>query len=90
MDKFDMDFIDRRIWKYLCQSLQDNEKYNRHGFWSDGYEILCKTEAQAETLANFLEDMGFDYVTTGYYDPEEDERNNDVDRYTGWWYVNID
>ena len=28
-------------------------------------------------------------INTGYYDPEEDERNNEVDRYTGWWYVNI-
>lgn len=90
MDKFDMDFIDRRIWTYICQSLQDNEKNNRHGFWTDGYEILCKTEEQAEALANFLEDMGFDYVNTGYYDPKEDEKNNEVDELTGWWYVSVD
>ena len=25
----------------------------------------------------------------GYYDPEEDKRNGEEDRYTGWWYVNI-
>ena len=29
-------------------------------------------------------------VNTGYYNPIEDLRNNEVDRYTGWWYVNID
>ena len=90
MDKFDMDFMDRHIWKYLCKSLQDNEKYNQHGFWTDGYEILCKTEKQATALADFLEDIGFDYVNTGYYDPEEDKRNNEVDQFTGWWYVSID
>ena len=90
MDKFDMDFMDKHIWTYLCQSLKDNEKNNRHGFWTDGDEILCRTETQAEALASFLEDMGFDYVNTGYYDPDEDERNHEVDRFTGWWYVNID
>ena len=62
--------------------------------WSAGDEILCKTETAANTLADMLEllyrSQGEDVcVNTGYYDPEEDERNGEVDRYTGWWYVNI-
>lgn len=28
-------------------------------------------------------------INTGYYDPEEDKRNGEEDRYTGWYYVNI-
>lgn len=28
-------------------------------------------------------------INTGYYDPEEDERNHEVDRHTGWWYINM-
>ena len=28
-------------------------------------------------------------VNTGYYDPEEDERNGEKDKHTGWWYVNV-
>ena len=29
-------------------------------------------------------------INTGYYDPEEDKRNGEEDRYTGWYYVNVD
>lgn len=77
-------------WKQLIESLHNNEDRNKHGYWTDGEEILCKTEEQAEVLADFLEDVGFDYVQTGYYDPKEDERNNEVNDHTGYWYVSID
>lgn len=89
LENFEIEFMDKHIWSYLIKSLQNNEN-NKHGFWTDGEEILCKTEEQAEVIADFLEDVGFDYVNTGYYDPIEDERNGEVDRYTGWWYVSID
>ena len=56
-------------------------------FRYDDGEILCKTEQQAEGVADFLEDLGFQNVTTGYYDPEEDKRNNEVDDRTGWYYI---
>lgn len=39
----------------------------------------CLYKAQGEEII----------VNTGYYDPIEDERSGEVDRYTGWWYVNI-
>ena len=77
-------------WEHLINSLFDNKEQNKHGFWTDGEEILCTTEEQAEVLADFLEDLGFDCVHTGYYDPKEDERNNEVNDHTGCWYVNID
>lgn len=63
--------------------------------WSDeDAEILVKTESAADTIADLItllyrlqgEEV---LVNTGYYDPEEDKRNNEEDRYTGWWYVNI-
>lgn len=62
--------------------------------WSAGDEILCKTESAANTIADMLEllyrSQGEDiYVNTGYYDPVEDERNGEVDKFTGWWYVCI-
>lgn len=28
-------------------------------------------------------------INTGYYDPEEDKKNGEEDRYSGWWYINI-
>lgn len=68
--------------------------YSDGDVWSAGDEILCKTESAADTLADLLwqlyrsqdEDV---VITTGFYDPEEDKRNGEQDRFTGWWYVYI-
>lgn len=63
--------------------------------WSDGgTEILVKTESAANTIADLIEalyrEQGEEVlVNTGFYDPEEDKRNKEEDRYSGWWYVNI-
>lgn len=90
MDALMFEMMEKKTWTFLIMSLQKHEAENRRGYWTDGEEILCKTEAAAEHLANFLEDIGFDIVHTGYYDPEEDRRNNEVNDHTGWYYVNID
>ena len=87
INNLDMELMNKNIWTYLLKSLLDNDN-KKHGFWTDGEEILCKTEDQAETIANFLEDLGFDSLNTGYYDPIEDEREGCVDDYTGYWYIN--
>ena len=63
--------------------------------WSDGEEILVKTESAANTIADLIEALyraqGEEIlVNNGFYDHEDDKRNNEEDRYTGWWYVNID
>jgi hypothetical protein len=68
--------------------------YSEGDVWSDGNEILCKTESAADALADMFECLYMAQdedilINTGYYDPEEDKRNNEEDRYTGWWYVNI-
>ena len=62
----------------------------KHGIRIEENELLCKTETQAEGIADFLEDLGFEEVRTGYYDPEEDKRNGELDEYTGWYYVDWD
>lgn len=82
--------VEPKTWSFLLYSLKKNEAEARHGFWTDGENILCKTEEQANALANFLEDIGFGVVQTGYYDPEEDKKNGEVDENTGCWYVSID
>lgn len=56
--------------------------------WAVNDEILCSHENVAEIIGDFLEFMGFNEVNTGYYDPTQDERNNEVDKFTGWYYVN--
>jgi len=59
--------------------------------WTDGTEILCRSEWLAYTIANILDNIaGYRYTHYHYYDPEEDERSGEVDDHTGWWYVDFD
>ena len=85
-----LETLEKDTWMLLIASLQKHECENKHGYWSDGNQILCKTEFAAEHLANFLEDIGFTDVHTGYYDLEEDLKDLTVDHYTGYYYVHID
>lgn len=80
---------DLRLFSLLQNLLARHEAENKHGFWSDGEYILCKTEEQADALADFLEDVGYEAVTTGYFDPKEDEEAGQVDSLTGYWYVSV-
>lgn len=84
MEKFDW-------FNVIAERLRD---YSEGDVWSSGDEILCRTESAVDTLADMIESLykaqGEEIlVNTGYYDPEEDKRNGEEDRYTGWWYVNI-
>lgn len=69
--------------------------YSEGDIWvAEGCEILCRTESAADAIADMLEQLYRSQdeeilINTGYYDPEEDKRSNEEDRYTGWWYVNI-
>lgn len=92
---FDVNKTTGRIdWmEMIINSLPD---YSDGIIWSDGgTEILVKTESAANTIADLVtllyKMQGEDVlINTGYYNPEEDRKNNEEDRYTGWWYVNID
>ena len=55
--------------------------------WQDGNEILSKSEEVVERMADMLEVMGFDEVSTGYYDPADDAASGEVDDHTGYYYV---
>ena len=68
--------------------------YSKGYVWTDGDKIMCKTESAANAIADMLEGIyrtqGEEIIfSTGYYDPEEDKKNNEEDKYTGWWYVDI-
>ena len=59
--------------------------------WCDGSEILCKKERTAELYADLLDDIAGERIAhTGFYDPAEDERSNEVDNHTGYYYVDLD
>ena len=56
----------------------------------DRTEILSANESEVEAIANLFDQLyGEGTCNTGYYDPEEDERNGEVDAYTGLYYVTI-
>ena len=86
--------IERHVdWFYeIAERLRD---YSDGQIWSDGIEILCKTESAANTVADMIELLyqaqnECVHINTGYYDPVEDEKSGETDRYTGWYYINID
>ncbi len=93
IDTEDKKELARWTWEAITAAMDDAKEsgnYTANKIWYEGTEILCDTEGRAEAIADFLEALGFNYVSTGYYDPVEDERNDDVGLYTGWYYVNFD
>ena len=64
------------------------------GFWTNGSQILCPSETEAEIIAEFLIDVFSEHentsILTGYYDPFEDAENGEQDDCTGFYYVDIE
>lgn len=71
-----------RIVKLLPQSKEAGIKY-----FACDYEIITPDQQTADVIADFLEAIGVNAPTTGFYDPEEDRKNNEVDILTGYGYV---
>lgn len=84
----------REITDWFAAITDGLRDYSEGDIWTDGTEILVRTKSAADTVADLLETLyrvqGSDVrAATGYYDPEEDEKNGETDRYSGWWYVTI-
>lgn len=78
------------VWDFITSRLPTSPEDAANGIWYEGDDIMCKTEAQADTVADLLEALDDEVlVTTGFFDPEEDARNGETDRLTGWHYVTI-
>lgn len=64
------------------------------GFWTNGEEILCPSEATMEMVYEFLNDIFREFgnytLITGWYDPEEDARNGEQDDCTSFNYVRLE
>lgn len=86
------DYAEKDFFSSICERVRD---YSDGEVWSDGSQLLCKTEAAANALCDLLWQLyskqgeTFDFHT-GYYDPKEDAASHSEDRYTGWWYVSTD
>ena len=73
-------------------SLLGNRFYryrNKGKIWSDGEQLLTKTEELANALADLIDLVDDCQTTTGYFDPEEDEKAGEVDELTGYYYVSM-
>lgn len=67
-----------------------NENSHPRVFAGGDCEFLFDTEEKANAMADVMELAGAEYINTGYYDPEEDERDGCVDKFTGKWYASWD
>ena len=58
---------------------------------TNGVEILFKNHLDCEYFADAVDEhvFGSSECHTGYYDPEDDERNDEVDANTGWYYMDF-
>lgn len=64
------------------------------GFWTNGEEILCPSEAEMYMVYEFLNDIFREFgnytFITGWYDPKEDMENGEQDDCTGFNYIRLD
>jgi hypothetical protein len=75
------------LFKQIIEALP-KEPTDGFELWTNGDEILGKDMERVEGVADLLESLGYD-TNTGYYDPEEDSRNHETDRNTGYYYATI-
>lgn len=76
---------------YKMLQLLPKEPLNGCEYWVAGDTIICASEKSCNALADVfdaLDNYGCN-ACTGYFDRIEDERNGEVDRCTGYWYVDI-
>lgn len=77
-----------KLWHQLCAMLPTapREDYLYWATWDDT-EILSADGAAIERLADLFDDLyGESTTVTGYYDPDDDRRNNEVNERTGYYY----
>lgn len=75
------------LWLAITSSLA-HEPSEKCKFWSNDEEILGLDETEINIIADLLDSMGYDAIT-GYYDPVEDARNGNTDKFTGHYYVTV-
>lgn len=99
LDYEDEDYPLEKAWEFIQGLIDKLPNVWQHDVdWTEikvatnGDELLFKYESDCEYVADLLDWCLFDSdeCHTGYYDPEEDERDNCVDANTGWYYIDWD
>lgn len=86
------------LWNGIIDMLPTQPRsYDRSddpGFWTNGEEILCPSEAEMNMVYEFLNDIFREFgnytLITGWYDPYEDAINGEQDDCTGFHYVRLE
>lgn len=83
------------VFETIGAMLNASKKNGTTDMWFDGERILSPNKSDINWLMTFFEELAdetkVDFLTvTGYYDPEEDKRNNEVDDHTGMYYLEIE
>ena len=87
LDDDEMDRIHTEVCLFIEQILPETPTEG-WAFWTDGTEILTKSEVHASLLAHVIDSFADGHYA--YYDPQEDARENAIDEHTGYWYVDWD
>lgn len=72
-------------WNDILEKLPNAKEENKR-FFQNEEEILCEDQDTCNVVADFLEEIGFNSIVTGYY--EEDDQENE-DGLNGYWYIGI-
>lgn len=80
------------VWDRFAKHLPKEEDYATNSvdiwYYADAGEILCRSEELAEMVAGVIEEISGEHETEiGYYDREQDEKDDCVDGRTGWYFV---
>ena len=86
-DKVVMECIKENIYDLIIGMLPTDPTESKYSFWvNEGTgEIMCRTLDEANNLANFFEELGYDIMHTFRYDDEEMDGIN-----YGWCAVYVD
>lgn len=52
------------LYTAVCRLLKANAENTENDYWTDGNDIICKTQEQANVIADLFEDMGADAMLT--------------------------
>ena len=83
-------------WERICDIMnrlpnvwKDDLEWLEVDVATNGDELLFKYRRDCEKIADLLDSNVFGWAEshTGYYDPDEDARDNCVDANTGWYYI---
>ena len=87
------------VFDKFCKNLptpEEHEKdiHNAIDVWFSEVsgEIMCRTEELANMILKIMRDISGEHFEgdVGYYDPEEDERDDCIDDRTCWWAISFE